>query len=140
MSSRRSMLGILLTVAALTAGCGGKVLEPNVDCSRMVGQVSIELQPRLSGLWYEVSVGDSIRITASLHRTTQAEPVWDLGWTCAVTSKTPVSGTVNFSTDDTQVISLGTGGWIRGLSRGLAGVTASSQQAAYPLSFGVFVY
>jgi hypothetical protein len=132
-----------IVVAALLslAGCAERALEPNVDCTEAVGQVFIELQPKPTGFGYEVPAGSSIQITASLRRTTRAEPVFrsDQGWTCNVTSTSPVPGTVSFTTDDTHIVSLSDAVWIRGLSRGLAIVTASSQQAASPVTFGVVV-
>jgi hypothetical protein len=137
----RRQLQIVVAALVSLPGCGERALDPNVDCSQAVGQVFIELQPRPAGLAYEVSAGSSIQITGSLQRTIRAEPVFrlDQGWTCNVTSTSPVSGTVSFTTDDTYIVTLSDGGWIRGLSRGLAIITASSQQAASPVTFGVVV-
>jgi hypothetical protein len=134
-------LRVAVAALVLPAGCGGNALEPNVDCSQAVGQVFIALQPEPAGLGYQVSAGDSIHVTGTIHRATRAEPVFRLhqGWTCNVTSTSPVAGTVSFTTDDTHLIAIRTGGWIRGLGRGLAVVTASSQEAVSPLTFGVFV-
>lgn len=51
-----------------------------------------------------------------------------------------VGGTVSFSTLDTMLVRLSTGGWIRGLSQGTALVSASSSNPAANINVAILVH
>jgi len=134
-----------LTLAAIAASslsaCSDKTFGPNVDCTD-VGFVFIELNPEPTGIEsYDVNAGESIQVVASLRQVTASEPSFNplQGWSCRTTASAPVSGTVAFSTTNTDIVRLDPGGWIRGLSHGSATVTAASTSPAVSITFGVFV-
>jgi hypothetical protein len=131
--------------AALTAlaACSDDVFEPTVDCDGAIGVIFIDLQPPPAGTFadYAIDVGDSIRVSAALRRVDASDEVFNpqQGWSCSTTASSPVAGTVAFSTTDTQLVALTSGGWIKGLQFGTALVTASSTSPAATQQFSVLV-
>ena len=135
-----ALVGSLVIVA-----CDDSVIGPTVECGPPEGDIFfIELHPEPSGTFaaYEVDVGDSIQVTASLHRVDDSEPGFNpqQGWYCETTASSPVSGAVTLGTTDGELLRVHANGWIRGQRQGLAGVTASSASPLAQRDFGVLVY
>ena len=138
-----------LAVAALVASvavaaCEDSVIGPTVECGPPAGDLFfIELHPEPSGTFadYELEIGDSIQVTASLHRVDDTEPGFNpqQGWYCVTTASSPVSGAVTLGTSDEALLRVHANGWIRGLRQGLAGVAASSTSPLARRDFGVLV-
>jgi hypothetical protein len=125
------------------AGCGSTSLEPTLDCDFLVGVNYIEISPPPTLLeTYYVNVGDSIQLAGSVRRIDAAQPTFNpqQGWYCVETAGSPVSGVVEFSTNDTQLIRLHANGWIRGLQFGSATVTATSTLPPATKDIPILVY
>lgn len=144
-TSARYLAAVVLAAGVpLIAACSSSsISEPNVDCDSYVGTILIALQPEPTGPFssYEVTIGDSVQVVGSLQRVTAAAPSFHIqgGWTCVTTATAPVVGTVIFTTANTDVIELRPNWWIRGLSAGLAIVSATSPQTPFSQTFGVTV-
>lgn len=132
-----------LALAGLAA-CAESSSAPEPDCDWLVGASFVELEPTpASGFGtYEVNVGDSIRLDASLRRVDAAEATFNIqqGWYCVTVASSPLSGVVGFSTTDTPLVRLGPGGWIIGLRPGFATVMAASTDPPVTADIGVLVY
>ena len=124
--------------------CEGVSSDPIIDCGFWVGSNYIDVQPEPLGylFQYEINVRDSIQISATVRRVDASTAGFNpqLGWYCYTSASSPVSGAVGLSTTDTDIVRLGSDGWIHGLSFGTATITASSTQPALTTEFGVFVY
>jgi hypothetical protein len=142
----RQPLALLLAVAASLApvACKHTVLGPTVECDGLVGDLFIELTPAPLGVFvdYELFVGDSLQVVGTVRRIDEAAALFDVqrGWYCTDSASSPVPGTVTFATGDAALVRLGAGGWIRGIGRGTAKITASSASHALAAEVWVLVY
>ena len=141
---RRLAVAVLAGSVAVAA-CERSVIGPTVECGPPEEDIFfIELHPEPSGTFadYQVDVGDSIQVTASLHRVDDTKPGFNpqQGWYCETTASSPVSSAVTLGTTDGELLRVHANGWIRGLRQGLAGVTASSTSPLAQRDFGVLIY
>jgi hypothetical protein len=141
----RRLAAAALVGSVAIAACEDSVIGPTVECGPPEGDLFfIELHPEPSGTFadYQVNVGDSIQVTASLRRVDDTEPGFNpqQGWYCETTASSPVSGVVTLGTNDGELLRIHANGWIRGLHQGLAGVTASSTSPLAQRDFGVLIY
>ena len=138
---RRPAVILALAATSLGASCGHDVLGPTIDCDAMRGFLFIELTTDAPGFLVDsrVDIGDSVKVEGTVHRVDDATEMFNpqVGWYCAETATTPLAGAVTLATDDTELVRLGTGGWIVGLRQGTAIVTASS--ATHAVSLDVYV-
>ncbi len=143
--NRRGAALAVLFAALLSSvgGCGGgDSLSPEIDCAGVIGFPFVVLDPTPPGVQgYQVAKGASIQIAASLSRVTEAEPAFNVqqGWYCVTTASVPATGTVIFSTTDTDIVQLAAGGVIHGLVEGFATITARSANPVAETVFGVHV-
>ena len=120
--------------------CSGEVTEPDIDCTFALGVPFIELAPPTPGFeTYTIAVGDSIQVVASLRQVTEAVPTFNVqqGWTCAIIASSPLTGSVALTTNDTNIVRIDPGGWIRALNNGSATITATSTAPVVSTTFGV---
>lgn len=136
----------MLSLPALFSGlcaCTEVSSDPPIDCNSYHGYF-IEFQPAPTGVIYDyqINVGDSVRITATVRREDSATPAFNpqQGWYCVTTTSSPVSAVVTFTTSDTHLLRIGANGWIRGLSFGSATVVASSVNPPVTADIGFLVY
>jgi hypothetical protein len=133
-----------LTVLLAALACDDATSEPPVDCRSSVGVHYIDLEPEPLGygVSYEVITYDSIQLVASVRRVDESQPTFNpqQGWSCSTSASSPVAASVSFSTTTTDIVRLSSGGWIHGLRRGDAIVTASSTQPAATLDIYILVY
>lgn len=142
---RRPVLGRRVALLAIFAavGCSDRIFEPSSDCSSTIGVVFIQLHPPPEDLFasYTIDVGDSIRVTGTLRRVDESEPVFNIqqGWYCRTVASSGIGGAVSLGTTDTLLLRLHPSGWMRGLQHGLALVQATSGSPEAHLDFGVLV-
>lgn len=143
--ARQPLLLLLAAAAALVpAACRHTVLGPTVECDGLVGELFIELTPAPLGVFYdyEVDVGDSLQVAGAVRRIDEAAALFDVqrGWYCTDAASSSVPGAVTFATDDAALVRLRAGGWIHGLERGTAKITASSAIHGIAAEVWVLVY
>ena len=136
------LYAVALAMLGMFVSCR-ETSEPTSECESVVGDNFIALQPepREAIAGYEINVGDSIQLVGSVRRIDIARRTFNVqqGWYCVVAASSLVSGLVILNTTDSHLVRLSGGGWVHGLSPGLATITAASTNPPATVDVGVLV-